>query len=51
MGQAFLFNVSGVGTMLVYGYILTKKNENFTKIGGASVALVDIGVGFFCGYV
>lgn len=47
MGQAFFSMSLGVGTMLVYGSYVSKK-ENLLMIG-ASVALVDIGVAFLAG--
>lgn len=47
MGQAFFSMSLGVGTMLVYGSYVSKK-ENLPAIG-ASVALVDIGVAFLAG--
>ncbi|MEW9796882.1 sodium-dependent transporter [Alteromonas sp. CYL-A6] len=47
MGQAFFSMSLGVGTMLVYGSYLSKK-ENLPSIG-ASVALVDIGVAVIAG--
>ena len=47
MGQAFFSMSLGVGTMLVYGSYLSKK-ENLPTIG-ASVALVDIGVAVIAG--
>lgn len=47
MGQAFFSMSLGVGTMLVYGSYLSKK-ENLPAIG-ASVALVDIGVAVIAG--
>ncbi len=47
MGQAFFSMSLGVGTMLVYGSYLSKK-ENLPVIG-ASVALVDIGVAVIAG--
>ncbi len=47
MGQAFFSMSLGVGTMLVYGSYVSKK-ENL-PILGASVALVDIGVAILAG--
>lgn len=47
MGQAFFSMSLGVGTMLVYGSYVSKK-ENLPKLG-ASVALVDIGVAVLAG--
>ena len=47
MGQAFFSMSLGVGTMLVYGSYLSKK-ENLPTIG-ASAALVDIGVAVIAG--
>jgi neurotransmitter:Na+ symporter, NSS family len=47
MGQAFFSMSLGVGTMLVYGSYVGKK-ENLPVLG-ASVALVDIGVAILAG--
>lgn len=47
MGQAFFSMSLGVGTMLVYGSYVSKK-ENLPTLG-ASVALVDIGVAILAG--
>lgn len=47
MGQAFFSMSLGVGTMLVYGSYIAKK-ENLPSLG-ASVALVDIGVAVLAG--
>jgi NSS family neurotransmitter:Na+ symporter len=47
MGQAFFSMSLGVGTMLVYGSYVGKK-ENLPMLG-ASVALVDIGVAILAG--
>lgn len=47
MGQAFFSMSLGVGTMLVYGSYISKK-ENLPSIG-ASVAMVDIGVAVLAG--
>lgn len=47
MGQAFFSMSLGVGTMLVYGSYVSKK-ENLPSLG-ASVALVDIGVAILAG--
>lgn len=47
MGQAFFSMSLGVGTMLVYGSYMAKK-EHLPKVG-ASVALVDIGVAIIAG--
>ena len=47
MGQAFFSMSLGVGTMLVYGSYVSKK-ENLPVLG-ASVALVDIGVAILAG--
>ncbi|MFT2090836.1 sodium-dependent transporter [Paraglaciecola sp. 2405UD69-4] len=47
MGQAFFSMSLGVGTMLVYGSYVSKK-ENLPNLG-ASVALVDIGVAILAG--
>jgi NSS family neurotransmitter:Na+ symporter len=47
MGQAFFSMSLGVGTMLVYGSYVSKK-ENLPVLG-ASVALVDIGVAIIAG--
>lgn len=47
MGQAFFSMSLGVGTMLVYGSYVSKK-ENLPTLG-ASVALVDIGVAVIAG--
>ncbi len=47
MGQAFFSMSLGVGTMLVYGSYVSKK-EHLPKLG-ASVALVDIGVAVLAG--
>lgn len=47
MGQAFFSMSLGVGTMLVYGSYVSKK-ENLPSIG-VSVALVDIGVAIIAG--
>lgn len=47
MGQAFFSMSLGVGTMLVYGSYVSKK-ENLPTLG-ASVALVDIGVAIIAG--
>lgn len=47
MGQAFFSMSLGVGTMLVYGSYISKK-ENLPSLG-ASVALVDIGVAILAG--
>ncbi|WP_158969056.1 sodium-dependent transporter [Paraglaciecola sp. L3A3] len=47
MGQAFFSMSLGVGTMLVYGSYVSKK-ENLPSLG-ASVALVDIGVAVLAG--
>ncbi|MEM0911607.1 MAG: sodium-dependent transporter [Pseudomonadota bacterium] len=47
MGQAFFSMSLGVGTMLVYGSYVQKK-ENLPSLG-ASVALVDIGVAILAG--
>jgi NSS family neurotransmitter:Na+ symporter len=47
MGQAFFSMSLGVGTMLVYGSYIGKK-EHLPSLG-ASVALVDIGVAFIAG--
>ena len=47
MGQAFFSLSLGVGTMMVYGSYVSKK-ENLPTLG-ASVALVDIGVAIMAG--
>lgn len=47
MGQAFFSMSLGVGTMLVYGSYVSKK-ENLPKLG-VSVSLVDIGVAILAG--
>jgi NSS family neurotransmitter:Na+ symporter len=47
MGQAFFSMSLGVGTMLVYGSYVSKK-EHLPSLG-ASVALVDIGVAILAG--
>ncbi|MFT5163787.1 MAG: NSS family neurotransmitter:Na+ symporter, partial [Alteromonadaceae bacterium] len=47
MGQAFFSLSLGVGTMLIYGSYLSKK-ENIPVLG-ASVALVDIGIAILAG--
>ncbi|MCF2947145.1 sodium-dependent transporter [Paraglaciecola aquimarina] len=47
MGQAFFSMSLGVGTMLVYGSYISKKESLPTL--GASVALVDIGVAVLAG--
>lgn len=47
LGQAFFSMSLGVGTMLVYGSYVSKK-ENLPTLG-ASVALVDIGVAVLAG--
>jgi neurotransmitter:Na+ symporter, NSS family len=47
MGQAFFSLSLGVGTMLIYGSYLSKK-ENMVSIG-AMVALVDVGVAILAG--
>ncbi len=47
MGQAFFSMSLGVGTMLVYGSYISKR-ERITSLG-ASVALVDIGVAILAG--
>ena len=47
MGQAFFSLSLGVGTMMVYGSYVSKK-ENLPTLG-ASVALVDIGVAILAG--
>lgn len=47
MGQAFFSMSLGVGTMLVYGSYVSKR-ENLPTLG-ASVALVDIGVAILAG--
>jgi len=47
MGQAFFSMSLGVGTMLVYGSYVSKK-ENLPKLG-VSVTLVDIGVAILAG--
>ncbi|WP_100641465.1 sodium-dependent transporter [Alteromonas facilis] len=47
MGQAFFSMSLGVGTMLVYGSYVSKK-ENLPTLG-VSVALVDIGVAILAG--
>lgn len=47
MGQAFFSMSLGVGTMLVYGSYVSKK-ENLPSLG-VSVALVDIGVAILAG--
>ncbi len=47
MGQAFFSMSLGVGTMLVYGSYISKK-EHLPSLG-ASVALVDIGVAVLAG--
>ncbi len=47
MGQAFFSLSLGVGTMLIYGSYVSKK-ENIVILG-ASVALVDIGIAILAG--
>ncbi len=47
MGQAFFSLSLGVGTMLIYGSYVSKK-ENIAVLG-ASVALVDIGIAILAG--
>ncbi len=47
MGQAFFSLSLGVGTMLIYGSYISKK-ENLVILG-ASVALVDIGIAILAG--
>lgn len=47
MGQAFFSLSLGVGTMLIYGSYISKK-ENISVLG-ASVALVDIGIAILAG--
>ena len=47
MGQAFFSLSLGVGTMLIYGSYVSKK-ENIATLG-ASVALVDIGIAIMAG--
>ena len=47
MGQAFFSLSLGVGTMLVYGSYISKK-ENLASIG-ISVTLADIGIAFLAG--
>ncbi len=47
MGQAFFSLSLGVGTMLIYGSYINKK-ENIVLLG-ASVALVDIGIAILAG--
>lgn len=47
MGQAFFSLSLGVGTMLIYGSYISKK-ENLVVLG-ASVALVDIGIAILAG--
>lgn len=47
MGQAFFSLSLGVGTMLIYGSYISKK-ENLVVLGG-SVALVDVGIAILAG--
>ncbi len=47
LGQAFFSLSLGVGTMMVYGSYISKK-ENLPQIG-ATVALMDIGIAFMAG--
>ncbi|MDT8427328.1 MAG: sodium-dependent transporter [Pseudomonadales bacterium] len=47
MGQAFFSLSLGVGTMLIYGSYISKK-ENLPALGGM-VALLDIGIAFTAG--
>lgn len=47
MGQAFFSLSLGVGTMLIYGSYVSKK-ENIVVLG-ASVALVDVGIAILAG--
>lgn len=47
MGQAFFSLSLGVGTMLIYGSYVSKK-ENLVVLG-ASVALVDVGIAILAG--